>query len=127
MFLFDGTHRKKPVVSMSGASRTSRETDREKLLREAQERRKGREEARKQASAAKIIQNGWRGHRVLKRQREQWRREWDEQYERDHFRSNPQTLLIHLLLFCDPSVDGPRLEKALGYLISPESKANEKL
>lgn len=74
MFSFDGDYRRTPVQSLGGASHNS---DRETLIRKAQQERQKRAELRQQNNGATIIQSYGRSFLLRQRIKEAERQKFD--------------------------------------------------
>lgn len=75
MFSFDGDYRRTPVQSLGGASQNS---DRDTLIRKAQQERQKRAELRKQNNGATVIQSYARSFILRQRIKEQQRIIYDD-------------------------------------------------
>lgn len=74
MFSFDGSYRRTPVQSLGGASRSS---DRDTLIRKAQEERQKRADIRRQINGATLIQSYARSFIMRQRCKTEQRRQFD--------------------------------------------------
>lgn len=74
MFSFDGSYRRTPVQSLGGASRSS---DRDTLIRKAQEERQKRADIRRQNNGATLIQSYARSFIMRQRVKTEQRRQFD--------------------------------------------------
>lgn len=74
MFSFEGDYKRTPIQNLGGASQSS---DRETLIRKAQQERQKRAELRRQNNGATVIQSYARSFILRQRIKEQERREFD--------------------------------------------------
>lgn len=75
MFSFDGDYRRTPVQSLGGASQNS---DRDTLIKKAQQERQKRAELRQQNDGATVIQSYARSFILRQRLKEEQRHQFDE-------------------------------------------------
>lgn len=72
---FDGDFRRRPLVTIRGASKSE---SKESVLRRAKEERRKREAGRRQKEAAILIQSVWRARSQRRRWHQSMRREMDD-------------------------------------------------
>ncbi|XP_033636657.1 ubiquitin-protein ligase E3C-like [Asterias rubens] len=134
MYSFEGDFKRRPVVSLRGASK--KEPTSSLLQRNQDERKKRQEERNKQLSATRI-QSFLRGSLSRQRLKAELRRQWDVQMGRVQGGSastatslDPDTLLAlqsHLVMFFNESVDSQRLTVLCQVILKQKSLCTELL